>query len=135
MGRPVRHLRHRFQKADPYERAAERHTNGDELPAADYPTYFRALEIERTIAATDANGDPRTAEFSSYFQPLGVTSVIEAPIRRLGTPRRPSNSSGMRHPAAPRGADVHIPVRGLSFAPALPTMAQAAAGIKPCKWR
>ena len=70
--------------ADLYERAAERHTNGDELPAADYPTYFRALEIERTIAATDANGDPRTAEFSSYFQPLGVTSVIEAPIRRLG---------------------------------------------------
>ncbi|HEX9406652.1 MAG TPA: diguanylate cyclase, partial [Thermoanaerobaculia bacterium] len=69
---------------DLYERAAEGHSSGDELPSANYPAYFRALESERTIAASDAAHDPRIAEFSDYFGPLGVTSVIEAPIRRLG---------------------------------------------------
>ncbi len=69
---------------DLYERAAEGHSSGDELPSANYPAYFRALESERTIAASDAAHDPRIAEFSDYFRPLGVTSVIEAPIRRLG---------------------------------------------------
>jgi diguanylate cyclase (GGDEF)-like protein/PAS domain S-box-containing protein len=70
--------------ADLYERDAEHHASGDELPAANYPAYFHALESERTIATSDATADPRTAEFADYFQPRGVSSVIEAPIRRLG---------------------------------------------------
>ncbi len=69
---------------DLYEYGENRHTAGMTLSAANYPTYFRALEAERTIAAVDAAGDPRTSAFTDYFLPLGVTSVIEAPIRRFG---------------------------------------------------
>ena len=69
---------------DLYERAKDLHSSGEELTSADYPVYFRALESERTIAVTDTTADARVAEFAGYFGPLGVTSVIEAPIRRLG---------------------------------------------------
>ncbi|HJT18308.1 MAG TPA: EAL domain-containing protein [Thermoanaerobaculia bacterium] len=70
--------------ADQYERAIDQHSNGEELPVANYPAYFRALESERTLAVTDTGDDARVAEFAGYFRPLGITSVIEAPIRRLG---------------------------------------------------
>lgn len=70
--------------ADLYDRARDHHSTANSLAAENYPAYFRALESERTIAATDASHDPRTAAFTDYFGPLGVTSVIEAPIRRMG---------------------------------------------------
>ena len=70
--------------ADLYDRERDVHQSGDQLPVANYPAYFHALESERTIATTDAMTDPRTSEFAGYFQPYGVASVIEAPIRRLG---------------------------------------------------
>ncbi len=62
---------------------AERgHEAGVELFAKDFPSYFRALTLERTIAAHDANTDSRTAEFSEvYLKPLGITSMLDAPIR------------------------------------------------------
>ncbi len=67
------------------ERAEHRHSGGMELFAADHPAYFRALETERTIAAHDAQGDPRTCGFTEqYLLSLGITSMIDAPIRRLG---------------------------------------------------
>jgi len=69
---------------DLYDREKNDHAFGEELPAANYPAYFHALETERTIATTDACGDPRTIEFADYFRPHNVVSVIEAPIRRLG---------------------------------------------------
>ena len=69
---------------DLYERPAERHTDGMTLAAASYPAYFRALESERTLAVPDVTDDPRTADFAEYFRPLGVTSVMEAAIRRFG---------------------------------------------------
>jgi len=69
---------------DLYEHSDHKHSSGMTLSAANYPTYFHALESERTIAAADAHADPRTSAFTDYFLPLGVTSVIEAPIRRFG---------------------------------------------------
>jgi len=71
--------------ADLYEQPRDRHADGMELAAADYPAYFQALEQERTITAHDAATDPRTAEFlSSYLQPHGISSMLDAPIRRHG---------------------------------------------------
>jgi PAS domain S-box len=59
-----------------------RHSKGFELTAADYPAYFQALERQRIIAAHDAHNDPRTKEFSeSYLSPLGITSLLDAPVR------------------------------------------------------
>jgi diguanylate cyclase (GGDEF)-like protein/PAS domain S-box-containing protein len=71
--------------ADLFERTPERHSGGPELVPSEYPTYFRALEAERTIAAHDAPHDPRTADFADvYLQPLGIASMLDAPFRHLG---------------------------------------------------
>jgi diguanylate cyclase (GGDEF)-like protein/PAS domain S-box-containing protein len=68
---------------DLYEREKRAHTRGLELTAADYPSYFRALQEERIISADDARADARTREFSaSYLCPLGITSMLDAPVRQ-----------------------------------------------------
>jgi signal transduction histidine kinase len=65
-----------------FERETRRHSMGLELAAADYPAYFDALDDERAIAADDAATDPRTREFlPGYLTPLGITSMLDAPIR------------------------------------------------------
>lgn len=67
---------------DLYKRSLDTHTSGIELHAVDFPAYFGALKSERIIAAHDANTDPRTCEFSaSYLTTLGITSMLDAPIR------------------------------------------------------
>jgi diguanylate cyclase (GGDEF)-like protein/PAS domain S-box-containing protein len=68
-----------------FERTSGLHSGGGELSAVQYPVYFNALETERVIAAHDARLDPRTSSFTkSYLGPFGVTSMLDAPIRRLG---------------------------------------------------
>src|SRR3954471_23945815 len=58
------------------------HDAGTELFAKDFPAYFEALRSERTIAAVDAHTDARTKEFSApYLAPLGIGSMLDAPIR------------------------------------------------------
>ena len=70
---------------DLYERGETRHSCGLELAKADYPTYFASLHKHRAIAAHDAHRDRRTREFSdSYLSPLGITSMLDAPIRAGG---------------------------------------------------
>jgi len=70
---------------DLFERTTGEHTSGLELKAAQYPVYFRALETERIIAAHDARLDPRTSAFNDvYLIPLGVTSMLDAPVRQGG---------------------------------------------------
>jgi diguanylate cyclase (GGDEF)-like protein/PAS domain S-box-containing protein len=69
-----------------YERSSRFHSSGDVLTEASNPAYFKALEAERVINAGDARSDPRTRSFlHSYLAPFGVTSMLDAPIRRLGT--------------------------------------------------
>jgi PAS domain S-box-containing protein len=65
-----------------YQRSEGRHTAGVVLAAADFPAYFRALSEDRSLAADDARTDPRTSEFKdSYLDPLGITSMLDAPVR------------------------------------------------------
>jgi hypothetical protein len=67
--------------ADLFDRSVAKHSSGTELFAKDFAPYFRALETERTIAAHDANQDPRTTCFSvSYLKPLGITSLLDVPF-------------------------------------------------------
>jgi diguanylate cyclase (GGDEF)-like protein/PAS domain S-box-containing protein len=83
-----------------YERTPAVHSNGGELTAFHYPMYFKALESERTIAATDARLDPRTSAFTqSYLDPHGVAAMLDAPIRRLG---RMSGVVCFEHTGEPR---------------------------------
>ncbi|HET8939078.1 MAG TPA: GAF domain-containing protein [Polyangiales bacterium] len=67
--------------ADLFERSAARHSSGTVLNAADFGVYFSALAQERTIAAQDANTDPRTSCFSEvYLKPLGIGAMLDVPI-------------------------------------------------------
>jgi len=67
--------------ADLYDRSTGAHTSGTELSATDFAPYFRALKTGRTIAANDANTDPRTSCFSEvYLKPLAITSLLDVPI-------------------------------------------------------
>lgn len=71
-----------IRSIDLYESKFNRHSAGIELNRNDYPHYFEALETEPSIVAHDAHGDERTKEFSeSYLAPLGITSMLDAPIR------------------------------------------------------
>lgn len=63
-----------------YQRSIDSYTKDIELSAVDYPAYFQALQVERTIAAQDAQFDSRTKEFSEYLSTLGITSMLDAPI-------------------------------------------------------
>jgi len=70
---------------DLYQLSLDRHTAGAELEAASYPRYFAALERGRVVAAHDARTHGDTGEFSeSYLRPLGITSMLDAPIRNAG---------------------------------------------------
>ena len=75
-----------IQLEDLYEVANGAHSAGTVLQASQYPSYFQALQQEEhAIAAHDANYDPRTREFSSsYLTPLGIASMLDAPIRHKG---------------------------------------------------
>ncbi len=68
-----------------YEMTPKRYSEGIELLAADYPSYFQALELGETIVANDAINDPRTADFSeSYLKPLSISSMLDVPISIKG---------------------------------------------------
>jgi len=51
------------------------------LRCQDFPEYFRALQARRTVAADDAPSSALTSELSDpYLVPLGITSMLDAPI-------------------------------------------------------
>lgn len=71
--------------SDLFERPISAHSSGQELHSADYPRYFEALAEGRVIPAHYARNDPRTRDFAEvYLKPLGITSMLDAPIRTEG---------------------------------------------------
>ncbi|MGC3973917.1 MAG: PAS domain S-box protein [Nitrospira sp.] len=71
---------------DLFEATSKRHSQGTMLSTKEYPAYLHALETEPySLAAHAAQSDPRTSELTpSYLTPLGITSMLDAPIRRHG---------------------------------------------------
>jgi diguanylate cyclase (GGDEF)-like protein len=70
---------------DLYQKTAGTHSAGTVLVADAHPRYFEALETGRAIDAHDALTDPRTSEFAEgYLKPLGITSMMDAAVRRDG---------------------------------------------------
>lgn len=66
---------------DLFERDAKNHSAGTELFAKDFGPYFAALLTQRTIAAHEAQTDPRTSCFTQvYLKPLGITSMLDVPV-------------------------------------------------------
>ena len=73
----------RLECLEIYASDQDRHSVGGELNVAEYPAYFQALRGCWILAADDARNDPRTREFAShYLLPLGITSMLDAPVRR-----------------------------------------------------
>jgi PAS domain S-box-containing protein len=72
----------KIRAIDLYESNLKRHSEGFELSETDYPSYFKTLALDEGIAAHDALNDARTIEFSeAYLKPLGITSMLDVPIR------------------------------------------------------
>jgi len=70
---------------DLFELNRQQHTAGVELEQKDFLPYFEALSQGRDIDAYDAQNDYRTRCFhDSYLRPLGITSMLDAPIRLRG---------------------------------------------------
>lgn len=66
---------------DLYERSTASHSSGITLKVAEFPDYFQALENRRTLPAEVAPSDPRTSKLAeAYLNPLGITSLLDAPI-------------------------------------------------------
>ncbi|NLX20683.1 MAG: response regulator [Phycisphaerae bacterium] len=66
-----------------FELSANRYSQGHELPVSTFPSYFEALQRDRALVADAAQTDPRTRDIAdSYLVPLGITSLLDAPIRR-----------------------------------------------------
>lgn len=59
------------------------HAEGTILDTEMYPIYFRSLERERFIAASDAVNDTRTKELAfTLFKPYGISSILDTIIRQ-----------------------------------------------------
>jgi PAS domain S-box-containing protein len=67
---------------DLYDAVTRTHQSGFVLPRREYPQYFRALEYERVVAASDARTDPRTRDFvDSYLVPNDIHAMLDVPLR------------------------------------------------------
>lgn len=68
-----------------YEHGKEAYSVGQELKSENFPSYFKALEVQNIIAVHDAQTETATRElFESYLLPLGITSLLVAPVRSGG---------------------------------------------------
>lgn len=64
-----------------YQRSNQQVFQGAVLREQDFPGYFQAIEARRTIAAAYAASSDLTKELrQAYFDPLGITSTLDAPI-------------------------------------------------------
>ncbi|MEM9541559.1 MAG: PAS domain S-box protein [Cyanobacteria bacterium P01_E01_bin.42] len=71
----------KIQCADLFERSTKLHSQGVELRATNYPTYFKAVMSHPSITAHDARTDPRTREFlHGYLDLLGIVSMLDTCI-------------------------------------------------------
>ena len=71
--------------ADLFDRGAASHSQGVTIHRSDYPRYFHEVASSRTIDATNALVDQRTAElFSEHRGQGGLASRLDVPLRMGG---------------------------------------------------
>ena len=64
-----------------YESADKSWSEGTLLQIADFPEYFEQLRNRKIVPAETALTDPKTSELvEPYLKPLGITSLLDAPI-------------------------------------------------------
>jgi signal transduction histidine kinase len=70
---------------DVFDRQEGTHTCRQHFSLESSPDYLKAASQGRVIAATDVFKDPWTASMAEkYFRPLGIASVVNAPVRVAG---------------------------------------------------
>jgi PAS domain S-box-containing protein len=70
---------------DLYEESKNHHSQGYELLAVDYPDYFNSLNEDQLIIIDNIAVDYRTQSLlDSYFNPLGIVSIMDIPLRIRG---------------------------------------------------
>lgn len=68
-----------------FVRSENRCRTGETIDLATVPAYREALGSRRVIVADDAQHAPATRELTeSYLQPLGISSILDAPVFRDG---------------------------------------------------
>jgi two-component system cell cycle sensor histidine kinase/response regulator CckA len=68
-----------------YQSSVRQVFEGAVLRAQDFPAYFEAMDERRVIIADDARTSPVTGSLrDSYLDPLGIASMLDAPIYREG---------------------------------------------------
>jgi two-component system, cell cycle sensor histidine kinase and response regulator CckA len=68
-----------------YDHRSGTFTRGDIVQLGGCPAYVAAIESRKVVNAGDARIDPRTIELGpGYLEPLGITSMLDAPIFREG---------------------------------------------------
>lgn len=68
-----------------YESVDKAWSEGTLLQIADFPEYFAQLCHRKIVPAESALTDPKTSELvEPYLQPLGITSLLDAPILVAG---------------------------------------------------
>ena len=69
-----------------YRSSGDSYEAGAALLRSEAPAYFAAIELERVVAAGDAQSDPRTHEFrDAYLVPNGIGAMLDVPLRHDNT--------------------------------------------------
>ncbi len=66
---------------DAFDRDTGVHSAGRAVSLADYPTFFKMFDTDRSIAIEDCRLEPRTVEFyEGYLSTLGIKSILNAAV-------------------------------------------------------
>jgi PAS domain S-box-containing protein len=75
----------RLQCVNLFDSSDNSHSNDMSIAVADYPCYFAAISGDQMVIASDAQNDAVTQELTAnYLKPLGIASLLDAPIVRAG---------------------------------------------------
>ncbi len=67
--------------ADSFFLASETHSAAKKIPVSAFPRYMASISTDQLVVANDAWHDAVTSELTeSYLKPLGITSMLDAPI-------------------------------------------------------
>ena len=72
---------------DLYQASTNQHTQGATLHAKQYPGYAQVISSGELLSVQDAWNHPRTIELcEAHLKPLGIASILIAPIKVAGEP-------------------------------------------------
>ncbi|MDH4248762.1 MAG: PAS domain S-box protein, partial [Deltaproteobacteria bacterium] len=106
-----------------FNAATETYVPGQSLRSKEFPRYFHALYQEGPLVIDNALVDPRASElFKAYLNPLGITSLLVAPIWVEG---EMAGVVGLEHIGPPRHWSLEDQIYTVSLADAIAMVVSA----------